>query len=137
MVGTLGKDIMLKSTKAKRHTVLCVEDDANIRPLLGFVLRRAGFEVSEAATCAEAKHVLQQRPPSLVILDVDLPDGNGFDLAKEWHNEGHTGLPILFITGGESRSRQRKAVELNGGFLPKPFNHLALLAAVDSLLRIM
>lgn len=123
---------MVEMSNNKR-TVLCVDDNDQLRPLLGVVLRNMGYTVIEAATCAEAKQTVQQTRPSLVILDVDLPDGNGFALAKEWRQNGQSLLPILFITGHEHTERQVEAAQLNATLLPKPFGPLTLLSAIESL----
>jgi DNA-binding response OmpR family regulator len=124
-----------ESESDKKRTVLCVDDDSQLRPLFARILHRAGFAVTEAATCAEAKKAILKEMPSVVVLDVDLPDGNGFELAKEWRGNEQPSLPILFISGGEQTERQEKASQLNAAFLPKPFAPATLLAAVDLLLK--
>ena len=125
---------MAKSTDTKMFTALCVDDDNQLRPLVAHILQVAGFAVTEAGTCAEAKKALLHETPSVVVLDVDLPDGNGFDMAKEWRGNGQPSLPILFISGGEQTERMEKASQLNAAFLPKPFAPATLLAAVNVLL---
>ena len=125
---------MRESESAKKRTVLCVDDDIQLRPLVAQILRVAGFTVNEAASCAEAKRALLKETPTVVILDVDLPDGNGFEMAKEWRSNGQASIPILFISGGEQTERMKKAAQLNASFLPKPFDPQKLLAAINSLL---
>lgn len=123
-----------KTLATTRRTALCLDDNEQVRPLVGLTLRKAGFAVTEVATCAEARRALQNGIYTLAVLDVDLPDGNGFDLAKEWRRDGHGSLPILFVSGREHSACQKKATQLNARFLPKPFGPLALLAAVNLLL---
>jgi DNA-binding response OmpR family regulator len=67
-----------------RRTALCVVAENQFRSLVGRVLRNAGFVVIEAATCAAAKQLVQNSSPDFVVLDVNLPDGNGFELATVW-----------------------------------------------------
>ena len=126
---------MEEPTLNNQRTALCVDDDIQLRPLVGQILERAGFAVTEAATCAEGTRAFQLMTPTVVVLDVDLPDGNGFEMAKSWRSDGHGLLPILFISGGETSSCQTRAAQLNASFLSKPFGPETLLAAVDSLLK--
>jgi DNA-binding response OmpR family regulator len=126
---------MAKSASDKKPTVLCVDDDTHLRPLVARILEKAGFAVTQVATCAEAKNAMLKETPTVVVLDVDLPDGNGFEIAKEWRGSGQPSLPILFISGGEQTERKEKATQLNAVFLPKPFAPAALLASVTSLLN--
>lgn len=117
---------------SNQPTVMCVDDDDLIRPFVGLVLRNAGFAVNEARTCAEAQQSLHSKTPTFVVLDIDLPDGNGFEMAEAWRNDGYGTLPILFISGGDSGVCQARAAQLKAGFLPKPFNMLDLLSAIHS-----
>lgn len=125
----------MANASSNHLTALCVEDDSQLRRLVAKVLHRASFVVTEAATCAEAKKAMLKERPSVVVMDVDLPDGNGFELAKEWRGNGQTTLPILFVSGGEQTERKTKAAQLKAAFLPKPFIPATLLAAIDSLLK--
>lgn len=125
---------MAKAASTNQRTALCVDDDNQLRPLVGMILKNAGFAVTEVATCEEAKKAMLKEAPMFVVLDVDLPDGNGFEMARQWRGSGQPSLPILFISGGEQTERQEKAVQLNATFLPKPFTPAKFLAAVDSLL---
>ena len=61
----------------KHRTVLCVDDNDQLRSLLKIILTKAGYKVTEANTSAEAKQAVEVTKPALVVLDVDLPDGNG------------------------------------------------------------
>lgn len=118
---------------SNQHTVMCVDDDNQLRPLVGLVLRRAGFAVTEARSCAEAQQALQSETPAFVVLDIDLPDGNGFAMAEAWRADGFASLPILFVSGRERVECQAKATQLKAEFLAKPFNVLELLSAIHSM----
>jgi DNA-binding response OmpR family regulator len=117
----------------KLRTVLCVDDNDQLRPLLTMILTKAGYAVTEATTRAEASQAVEVTQPALVILDVDLPDGNGFELARQWRQDGFSSLPILFISGDSHSERQAEAARLNARLLPKPFGPLVFLSAVESL----
>lgn len=117
----------------KHRTVLCVDDNGQLRPLLKMILTKAGYAVTEAATSAEAKQAVKITKPALVVLDVDLPDGNGFELARQWRQDGFSSLPILFISGNSNPERQAEAAHLNASLLPKPFGPLIFLSAIESL----
>ena len=117
----------------KQRTVMCVDDNEQLRPLLGIILKNAGYEVIEAASCEAAKRTVQTIKPSLVILDVDLPDGSGLELAREWRQNGWSAPPILLISGHSNAIRQAEAASLNVRLLPKPFGPLVFLAVVESL----
>jgi two-component system OmpR family response regulator len=121
---------MVNAVSRKPRTVLCVDDDDQIRPLLGLILRKAGFTVTEAKSCAEANRALGAETPAFVVLDIDLPDGNGFDMAEAWHNDGHSTLPILFISGREPDKCQTRAAQLKSAFLAKPFHLPDLPSAI-------
>lgn len=117
----------------EHRSVLCVDDNDQLRPLLKMILTKAGYVVTEATTIAEAKQTVEVTKPALVVLDVDLPDGNGFDLARRWRQDGFSSLPILFISADSHAERQAEAAHLNARLLPKPFGPLVFLSAVESL----
>jgi DNA-binding response OmpR family regulator len=127
---------MEKQPKGSGKSVLCVDDDDSIRPLLARILHNAGFVVIEAASCAAAQLAISKHTPDLVILDVDLGDGDGFDLAAKWRQDGHANLPILSISGREHFHCQNRAEQLKASFLPKPFTPEKLLASVQSLIKL-
>src|SRR6266568_8435013 len=87
--------------------VLCVDDDEQVRRMVRAVLQTAGHPVVEAANLESACRLILGKNPSLAILDVDLPDGTGFDLARHFRQNGNPTLPILMISGrdkGESEN---------------------------------
>lgn len=113
--------------------VLCVDDDPQLRKTIAIGLRRAGFAVVEAATCAEAKQAMKTGAPMPVVLDVDLPDGNGFELADEWRRDRPDAGPILFISGRDAGECEARAAQLDAKFLHKPFTLPALVTVVQTL----
>src|SRR3989442_15741807 len=77
--------------------LLVVEDDPNILELLSASLRYAGFEVSTATRGMEATAAVQRRRPDLVVLDVMLPDLDGFEVARRMRSGGDR-TPVVFLT---------------------------------------
>src|SRR5690606_887373 len=77
--------------------LLVVEDDPNILELLGASLRYAGFEVDTATEGAEAVESIRRHRPDLVVLDVMLPDMDGFEVARQIRSGGDR-TPVLFLT---------------------------------------
>lgn len=78
--------------------VLVVDDEPSVLRLIRAVLARRGYAVDTAMTVEAALDALGGRPPALLIVDVTLPDGNGFDVA-EAATGSHPELPVLVITG--------------------------------------
>ena len=115
--------------------VLLVEDQAELSELVTANLRRSGFAVDQAKLLEEAQAALATMPYDLVLLDLRLPDGDGFDLIRELRRrKDHT--PIIVLT---ARDRLNDRVEgLNLGaddYLVKPFAHDELLARMQAVLR--
>ncbi|MFD3437477.1 response regulator transcription factor [Streptomyces sp. NPDC058685] len=85
-------------------SVLVVDDEPDIRELLAQTLRLAGFDVDCAATGIEAMQQLGGRDPDLVVLDVLLPDLDGFEIARMMRRAGHD-MPVLFLTAPGAADR--------------------------------
>jgi DNA-binding response OmpR family regulator len=87
-------------TQPSPATILLVEDNLPVAELICWLLREAGFETQHAATVGQGLLLAVTRPPSLIVLDVDLPDGNGFDLCRRLKGHPVTGqVPVIFCTG--------------------------------------
>lgn len=111
-----------------------VEDDPDLADLLAEVLGFEGFEIQVAGSLARARKALLDHP-DLVLLDVGLPDGNGFDLLREIRERG-TQLPVIMLTArGEAMDRVL-GLELGADdYLPKPFEPRELTARIRAVLR--
>ncbi|HEU4325374.1 MAG TPA: response regulator transcription factor [Roseiflexaceae bacterium] len=114
--------------------ILVADDDLELLGLVGFTLRQAGYLVIEAGDGAEALTVYQREQPDLVILDVNMPRYDGFEVCRRIRAEAPT--PIMLLT---VRSSEEDQVEgLDGGaddYLTKPFSPRTLRARVRALLR--
>lgn len=80
--------------------VLIVEDDKVLNHTLGYNLISAGCQVTSTYNYREADSELAHNQVDLIVLDVNLPDGNGFDLCKKWRNRINT--PIIFLTANDN-----------------------------------
>jgi signal transduction histidine kinase len=120
-------------------TILLVDDEPANRHAYGHLLRAAGFAVREAGTGREALALAAHEPPDLVVLDVSLPDLNGFEVCRRLKQEEATRpVPVLHISAVYVGSGDRSQ-GLEGGadaYLIKPVEPRELLATVHSLLRV-
>jgi len=119
------------STDDRAPGVLVVEDDDAVARVLGIMLRRDGHEVTRAATLAEARQALASHRPSVILLDMKLPDGSGLDLLDHLAAvPGLEQLPVVVLSGVEPtfdhRTRSDRVVE----WLIKPFAERELLRAL-------
>ncbi|MGO4725695.1 MULTISPECIES: response regulator [unclassified Inquilinus] len=118
----------------RRDRLVVVEDDPVTRSMIARYFAEQGFEVEEAATGAECRRALKQRPADLIFIDIQLPDGDGFDLAREIRAASAVG--IIFVTQKDSEVDRILGLELAGDdYVTKPVKLRELLARARSLLR--
>ena len=117
--------------------VLVVDDDAPHRTLLRELLQRIGLDVIEAEDGATALRSATRQPPSLVLLDVQLPLVGGYEVCHELRQRYGQDLPIVFVSGSRIESGDRTAGIMLGAddYITKPFDPDELLARVRRLLR--
>ncbi|MCL6522141.1 MAG: response regulator transcription factor [Firmicutes bacterium] len=114
--------------------VLVVDDEPSIRKLLEFNLRKAGFEPLLAGSGAEAMEILRRRRPDLAIVDLMLPDADGFDLYRRMTAERP--LPVLFLTARGGEADRVLGLEMGADdYVVKPFSPRELVARVRAVLR--
>lgn len=114
--------------------ILIADDDAELRELIGFALRQAGYLVVQAADGAEAIRRFGEEEPDLVILDVNMPKLNGLDVCRQIRSTAAT--PIMMLTVRSSEEDQVQGLDLGADdYLTKPFSPRTLLARVRALLR--
>ena len=123
----------------KRQKVLVVEDDEGLRRGHAEVLTSEGYEVFEAATCADAMRLARAESPDLILLDAELPDGDGVGVCQQI--KAHAGLRGTFVVmlSGRNTTAEHQAEALYAGadgYLAKPIESVALKAHVLAFLRI-
>jgi len=115
--------------------VLVVEDEAPIRKLIVFNLQRSNFEVLEAADGESALQSVKDDPPTIVILDLMLPDMDGFEICTKMR-EMHPQLPIIILSARGQDMDKITGLEIGADdYIVKPFNPLELIARVRTVLR--
>jgi two-component system OmpR family response regulator len=112
-----------------------VDDEPNITDLVAMALRYEGFEVDVAATGRSAVEAARSKPSNLMILDVMLPDIDGFEVARELSLSGHR-VPILFLTARDATEDKVRGLTIGGDdYVTKPFSLEELVARVHAILR--
>jgi two-component system, OmpR family, response regulator len=117
------------------HRVLVVDDEPNIVEVVTMALRYQGFEVDTAATGREALSAVSRFKPHLMVLDVMLPDMEGFEVASRLGAQ-RAGVPIIFLTARDAT--EDKVRGLTGGgddYMTKPFSLEELVARIRTILR--
>ncbi|HXV75417.1 MAG TPA: response regulator transcription factor [Candidatus Polarisedimenticolaceae bacterium] len=115
--------------------ILAVDDDLELLGLVAFALRQAGYLVIEAADGTAGLAAFVEERPDLVILDVNLPGMNGFQLLRELRTRSRT-TPVMMLTVRSDEQDQVGALDLGADdYLTKPFSPRTLLARVRALLR--
>ena len=115
--------------------LLVVEDEPNILELLSASLRLAGFEVATATGGLEALTAAQRHRPDLVVLDVMLPDLDGFDVARRLRS-GDTRTPVLFLTAKDATEDKVTGLTIGGDdYVTKPFSLEEVIARIRAVLR--
>lgn len=115
-----------------KKKILLIEDDENLRRGISFYLEQEGYEVFINNRVQGAVELIQERLPDLVILDVTLPDGNGFELCQKIRT--FSAVPLFFLTAHDLESDILTGLSIGGDdYLTKPFS-LAILRAKVALL---
>lgn len=119
------------------ETVLVVDDEQDLRRLLGYFLKKEGYEVLEAATGEEALNLAREEPPDLIILDLMLPGIDGIEVCRLLkRNPSTVSIPIIMLTAKGAEADIVKGLETGADdYVPKPFSTAVLVARVKSLLR--
>ncbi len=116
------------------QTVLVVEDEASIASFVAMYLRNAGFDVKVAPTGRDALNLAASQSPSLIILDLMLPDIDGIEVCRRLRQDSD--VPILMLTARDEDVDKIVGLEVGADdYLTKPFNPRELVARVKSVLR--
>jgi two-component system, OmpR family, response regulator len=115
--------------------LLLVDDEDNLRVMLQAALRHSGFEVEPAATGREALDRIDEVHPDLVVLDVMLPDLDGFEVCRRMRSDGRR-TPVVFLTAKDTTEDKVRGLTLGGDdYLVKPFSLEELVARIEAVLR--
>ena len=115
--------------------LLVVDDEANITDLLAMALRYEGFDVATAATGSGALEEARSRVFDLIVLDVMLPDIDGFEVARQLVSTGHR-VPVLFLTARDATSDKVRGLTVGGDdYVTKPFSLEEVMARIRAILR--
>lgn len=114
--------------------ILVVDDDEEIRKLLGRYLQTQGLRVSLAASLKELKEKLHRGRPDLIVLDVMLPDGSGVDFCRDLRNA--SAIPVILLTALKEDVDRIIGLEIGADdYVGKPFNPRELVARIRAVLR--
>ncbi|MET0326542.1 MAG: response regulator transcription factor [Ilumatobacteraceae bacterium] len=115
--------------------LLIVDDEENLRSMLGAALRHHGFEISSVGDGRSALDAIDELEPDLVLLDVMLPDLDGFEVCRRLRADGNR-TPVLFLTARDGTDDKVRGLTLGGDdYLQKPFSLEELVARATAVLR--
>jgi two-component system catabolic regulation response regulator CreB len=116
------------------QVILVVEDEPGIAENISYALETEGFEVHCCATLGEANEQLPSVRPNLIVLDINLPDGNGFDFCRELRKS--SSVPVIFLTARKEEVDRVVGLEIGGDdYMVKPFSPRELGARIKAVLR--
>lgn len=116
------------------NKILVVEDNKSLNRGISFKLNREGYKVFSSYYIAEAKQILSNQSIDLIILDVTLPDGNGFDFCQEIRKYSNT--LIVFLTACDEEVDIVTGLDIGGDdYITKPFSLTILISKINALLR--
>lgn len=114
--------------------ILLVEDNGTIIMGLKYSLEQEGFQVISAKTAKESKEKLDNKSIDIVLLDVSLPDGNGFEICKEIKEKND--IPVIFLTAQDEETSVVLGLDLGADdYIVKPFRTRELISRIKSVLR--
>lgn len=124
-----------QSTVGRR--IVVVDDEPSVRMICRFNLVAAGMEVREAVDGSQALSTIRDEVPDLVLLDVMMPNLDGWEVARALQSDPRTReLPIVFLTARAEQTDRARAAELGAvGYLLKPFDPVALPSTLESILE--
>lgn len=116
------------------NSILLVEDDLSLIDGLEFSLKKNGFHVDIARTIHEAFSLVREKKHDLLILDLTLPDGSGFEICKKVRQS--SAVPIIFLTAADEEVNVVMGLDIGGDdYITKPFKLNELVSRINALLR--
>ena len=118
----------------EKPVIFMVEDEISVLSANKRMLSRRGYEVVSASDVHEAEEYLNDNTPDLMILDIMLPDGSGYDICEMFRKRSEN--PVIFLTGKDSVNDKVDGLSMGGDYyLTKPYDFEVLLAVVNRLLE--
>ena len=124
-----------QNDQSTTQRILVVDDENSISELIATSLRFVGFDVRTAATGSQALTIAEEFKPHALILDVMLPDQDGFEVCRQLRQDGHS-VGVLFLTAKDSVEEKIAGLTIGGDdYVTKPFSLEELVARLRALLR--
>ena len=119
-----------------KHFILMVEDHYELASTLCEFLEEHGFVVDHARNLDAARHLLKQRPYHVLLLDINLPDGSGYDLCEWLRQQESMDIPVLMLTARDTLDDKLKGFKSGtDDYLVKPFDFNELVMRVKALIK--
>ncbi|MBN2417787.1 MAG: response regulator [Deltaproteobacteria bacterium] len=117
----------------KGHILIVDDSPVNVR-LLSSILTKQGYRVQSELSGQAALNMISDTPPDLILLDINMPEMNGYEVCEQLKSEAYTAdIPIIFISALEDISDKVRAFEVGGvDYIPKPFEFKEVIARVDT-----
>ncbi len=116
------------------RTILVVDDDPHIREVISYALEQAGMTPVEAMNGQKALDLVDRENPALIILDINMPEVDGFQFCKELRKTSE--VPILFLSSRDEEIDRVVGLEIGGDdYVAKPFSPRELMARVNAILK--
>jgi len=125
----------MTTTTARDATILVVDDEESLTDLVSSALRFAGYDVRAADNGFEALRVVKENAPDLIVLDVNMPEMDGFEVCRRLRRDGNL-VPVIFLTARDDIDDKRIGFRQGGDdYLTKPFSLEELGLRIEALLR--
>ena len=133
----MGNDLQISSLNSQHHGsgyLLMVEDEPAVQENNKKMLLRRGYSLRQAYTLSEASAIIAEESPRAIVLDIQLPDGNGIDFLRELRQTSN--VPVLMLTAMATSRDIIAGLEAGGDdYLSKPYERSAFLMRVEALLQ--
>lgn len=117
-----------------KKNILIIDDDIDFAMIMNDVLTNYGYKVETVPSCEDAYRILTTKTFHLILLDINLPDGTGFDICKELRKVSQ--IPIIFASARSNVDDKTNGLDIGGDdYLEKPYSFKELLSRVNALLR--
>ena len=129
-------DIFIKHRKrgVSMSKILLLEDDLSLINGLSFAFQKAGYALDVARTIREADRIWRDGEYDLLVLDVTLPDGSGFEVCKKVRKV--SSVPIIFLTASDAETSIIMGLDIGGDdYITKPFKLAVLMSRINAILR--